>query len=272
MKQQIQRHSEKPIVGMKGRKNATSDSCIDQSAGFFEQKGRFGPGHIIKISCDNYGHFIIAHPFSHTEQIAIPFFGSFLFGRTRRRRVNGKKDKTMPIGSFQFSFNTGNIIGYKIMHLTFVDLQIGIKMHAVGIVQRYLLKIGIILFQYTQGFFPCGVTFHCQKDIWLFFLNQANKAVISRIELQHITRDHFDTIRCILALFIFFATPKFGIADQYIGMVYNQRQLYTLQVPDPRIFPHEIKTQCQCWQLKYQQLQLHKFSYPKDPMLALDKG
>jgi len=55
-------------------------------------------------------------------------------------------------------------------------------------------------------------------------------------------------------------------------MVYNQSDLYTLKPPNPRIIAYQIKAQRKGGHLKDQQLQLHKLSYPKDPVLALDKG
>src|SRR5690606_3564722 len=151
-------------------------------------------------------------------------------------------------------------------------VQLRVKVHAIGVLQRYFLVAGIIVFQHTHRLLPILVALHGDEDVGLFVVYQLYKPLMLGIELVYVARNDFHPLGYLAGGIDLLGPPELGIPHKDIGMVNHQAELGSLQYPKYGRPLTEHHPQHKHDHLEHQDLELEELRHPEYPVLVLHKG
>src|SRR5690554_1016576 len=163
---------------------------------------------------------------------------------------------------------------YKVFYFNVMQLQLGIQVHAVKIIQGYLYSKRIILFQHLKRLLPSMVGFESQKNIGLVFFDQAYQLLKLLIGGQYVADQNRERSVVLLSLIgkhLLFGKKGVGI---YFGhLIKNTDQEQHLHNPLPNLpLPKLYKKQPHCRKCDKRDLQPGKIKHPNPPFVTLEQG
>ena len=174
------------VVGVEGGQQPPSDARVEQPRESPEQLGSVRPGHVVEVAGHNGGPVVVLNDFAHHQQLGIAAGAGFRLLRGRRLGVQEVQVDDDPAGQPRAAVKRRDVGVENVANLRLKQRQARKHQHAVGVGQRGVAGVGVVLPDALQLAQPPVVGFEGQHDVGGEVADVAQAARSVAVVHQHV--------------------------------------------------------------------------------------